>query len=184
MYDANLPNLFQNVSLFRGSRTVYIYSIPSEIPEKNYSLQIKTQVGGFGIKLFGSSESICKVSFNKNIYYPGERVQIGIDCDNTKCKTSVKSYKFKLFRQLRCREGVSGHFDSFEECIHSVKEPGCKGNTREKKTYNFELPLLEPDVSAEAQPGGVANRTSKAVSFKDHQKGVRKLHSADDSEDG
>ena len=80
-------------------------------------------------------------------------MQIGIDCDNSKCKKDVKSYKFKLFRQLRCRESISGQFDTYEDCIHSVKHPGVKAHKRETKTLEFELPFLEPDISEEAQEG-------------------------------
>ena len=107
---------------------------------------------------------------------------IGIDCDNSKCKTGVKSYKFKLFRQLRCRESHSGHFDTWEHHVHSVKEPGCKGNTRETKTFNFELPMCEPDAHVDSKAGGTDNRTSHAVSFKDGRAGRKKLHTNSDSD--
>lgn len=95
----------------------------------------------------------------------------------------MKSYKFKLFRQLRCRESVSGHFDTFEDCVHSVKHPGCKGGEREKKTFEFELPFLEPDISQDMQEGGAVGRTSKAVSFKDKRSGTKKLFTADEEEE-
>ena len=140
-------------------------------------------MGGFGLKMFGSSVSTVVVKFNKNTYYPGDMVMIGIDCDNSKCKNGVKSYKFKLFRQLRCRDSLSGHFDEWETCVHSVKEKGCAGKTKEQKTFNFELPTLEPDSHIDSQPGGTVGRSSKAVSFKDNRKGSRKLHLQGDSDD-
>lgn len=86
---------------------------------------MKKQVGGFGIKLFGSSECIMVVKFNKNVYYPGETATIGIECDNTKCKDSVKSFKIKLYRQLRHKESVSGHYETTDSCLQTVKHPGC-----------------------------------------------------------
>ena len=67
--------------------------------------------------------------------------------------------------------------------MHSVKEPGCPGGKREQKTFSFELPVLEPDISEEAQGGGVTNRTSKAVVFKDSRSGRKKLHLANDDGD-
>ena len=36
VHDSNLKNKFQNVSLFRGSRKVFISQPPQEIPQKNY----------------------------------------------------------------------------------------------------------------------------------------------------
>ena len=64
----------------------------------NYKLALTTEVGGLGIKLFGSSVSTFEVVFTKNVYYPGEKVVVTINCDNSKCKTAVKCYKMKLFR--------------------------------------------------------------------------------------
>ena len=90
-----LPGKYWNVSLFRGSRRIQIYQRPVDIPHKNYKLQIRSNVG---LRLFGSSESKCEVKFVKNQYYPGEMVDIWLDCDNSKCGKAVKSYKFKLHR--------------------------------------------------------------------------------------
>lgn len=72
-----------------------MYQKPTQIPTKNYKLQIRSNVG---LRLFGSSESKCEVKFIKNVYYPGEMVDIWLDCDNSKCGKDVKSYKFKLHR--------------------------------------------------------------------------------------
>lgn len=90
-----MPGKYWNVSLFRGSRRVNIYQPYQDIPLKNYKLMIKSSVG---LRLFGSTESKCEVRFVKNQYYPGEMVDIWLDCDNSKCDKNVKSYKFKLHR--------------------------------------------------------------------------------------
>ena len=65
----------------------------------------------------------------------GEKVNIYIDCDNSKVSKDVKSYKFKLFRSLRCREAVSGHYDTFTTLLKTVKEPGCAAGKSEQKTF-------------------------------------------------
>lgn len=75
--------------------------------------------------------------FLKNQYYPGEMVDIWLDIDNSKCKNNIKSYKFKLFRRLRCREPVAGHFDSFLTCFKTVKEAGVKAGQKEQKHFQF-----------------------------------------------
>ena len=79
---------------------------------------------------------------------------------------------------------MTGHYDTLEECVHTVKEKGCEAGKRDTRQFHFELPALEPDMSAEAQGAGIANRTSKAVSFKDNREGNTRLHveDFDDSE--
>ena len=96
--DSRFPGKFGKISMLRGSRTLFIYKAPEEIVPVNYKLALTTQVGGLGIKLFGTSVSTFEVTFTKNVYYPGEKVVVTINCDNSKCKTAVKCYKMKLFR--------------------------------------------------------------------------------------
>jgi len=128
-----VPGKFWNVSLFRGSRRVHIFHPPKEIAPKNYKLQLRTSTGL--IKFLGSTETVCEVRFLKNQYYPGELADIWIDCDNSKCSKSIKSFKFKLFRQLRCRESESGHYDTFTTNLKAVKEGDCKANAKEQKHF-------------------------------------------------
>ena len=90
-----LPGKHWNVSVFRGSRRIHIYKLVEEIPLKNYKLQIRSQVG---FKLFGSTESVAEIKFTKNVFYPGELIDIHLSCDNSQCSKDVKSYKFKLHR--------------------------------------------------------------------------------------
>jgi len=122
-------------------------------------LTIKSNVG---LKIFGkAAESVCKVKFTKNQYMPGELVDIGIDCDNSKVKKDVKSYKFKLFRELRCREATSGHYDTFTTLLKTVKEKGCGAGKKEQKTFQFLIPELSKDCSEEASEA--VPRSSVAV---------------------
>ena len=141
-----LPGKYSNVSVFRGSRRLYIYQPVRELQPKNYRLEIKSKVG---LRLFGSTESICEIRFNRNQYCPGDMIDIWLNCDNSKCDKAVRSYKFKLCRRLRCREPVAGHFDGFETLIKTVKEPGCAAKKREEKHLQFQIPLMEKDSSEE-----------------------------------
>lgn len=110
-----LQGMHWNVSLFRGSRKVSIYQPPIEIPLRTFKLTMKSTVG---LRLFGSSESTMEVRFTKNVYYPGEMIDIYIDCDNTKCSNDVRSYKFKLHRLMRCKQSKSG---SYDESVSNLK---------------------------------------------------------------
>ena len=106
--DPRFPGKFNMVSKFRGSRTLFIYKPYEEIFPVNYKLTLKSNVG---FKLFGKSESICDFLFTKNVYYPGEKVAVAIDCDNGKCSNDIKAYKLKLYRTVRFRNAISGHFE-------------------------------------------------------------------------
>ena len=81
--DARFPGKYGKVSKLRGGRTLYIYKPYEEIIPVNRKLSQTTEVGGFGIKLFGSTESKFDVIFEKNIYYPGDTVAVKINCDNS-----------------------------------------------------------------------------------------------------
>lgn len=84
-----------------------------------------------GVKFFGATEATLEVRFNKNVYYPGDLVDIYMDCDNTKCNKDVRSYKFKLHRQMRSKLAKSGKYDEFITNLKTTKEKGCKANARE-----------------------------------------------------
>jgi len=112
----------------------------------NYKLSLETEVGGLGIKLFGSSVSKFDVVFNKNTFYPGEKIAVKITCDNSSCKTAVKSYKMKLFRQLRHREGVTGHFEDYTELVTAMKSPGCDAKKKDTREIELEIPMHEKEV--------------------------------------
>jgi len=128
-----LPGTHWNVSMFRGSRKVFIYQPAKEITPQNFKLTMKANVG---VKFFGSTESTLEVRFNKNIYYPGDIIDIYVDCDNTKCNKDVRSYKFKLHRQMRSR-GVGGKYTESVSNLKTSKEKGCKANAREQKHLSF-----------------------------------------------
>ena len=155
-----------------------IFQAPTEIAPKNYKMQIRSKVG---LRLLGSTESVCEVRFNKNVYYPGDHVDIWLDCDNSKCSKAVKSYKIKLHRQLRCRESMTGHYDSTVLCLKTVKEPGCAAGKKESKHLRFMIPLMENDCSEKAT--NLVDRTSMAMLNKDARGSRLKLHGGDSSDE-
>ena len=145
--DSRFPQKFGKISQFRGSRTIYIYKAYEAPPLLNYKSSIKAEVGGLGVKLFGSSVSTFEVTFPRNTYYPGEKVAVSINCDNSKCKTPVKCYKMKLFRTVRHRDGVSGHFEDKTTLVASMKSPGIGGGKKDTRTIELELPKAEKDIT-------------------------------------
>ena len=134
-----------------------------------------------GLRFFGSSESTMEVRFTKNVYYPGEMVDIYIDCDNTKCSNDVRSYKFKLHRLMRCKQSKSGNYDESVSNLKTQKEKGAKAGTREQKHFQFEIPSLEKDCLDEATT--ITNRTSRAIVGRDNRATARHMHGSDSDED-
>ena len=47
-----------------------------------------------------TTNSQTKVTFDKKQYFLGETAKVTINCDNTKCKKDIKSFKFKLLRRI------------------------------------------------------------------------------------
>jgi len=51
----------------------------------------------------GGSRSVTHVSFDRQQYYPGEKCEVRLQCDNSKCSVAVKSFKIKLKRKVYAR---------------------------------------------------------------------------------
>lgn len=58
---------------------------------------IKYKVGA--IKDITSTQSEVEFSIDSFCYHPGEQVKCSVQADNTRCATSIKSFKFKLLRR-------------------------------------------------------------------------------------
>jgi hypothetical protein len=64
----------------------------------------------------------------QNEFYPGDKIPIKIICDNRKCTSAVRSFKFKLYRSLKYRHPISGSFDEYDFEISQTKEKGVAAN--------------------------------------------------------
>lgn len=77
------------------------------------------------------------------------------DCDNTKCKKPVKSFKIKLQRTITClggKKGVGAPLLQDKDYIVSHKHEGnVKELTSELRTIEFQLPVTDK------KPGSVDN---------------------------
>ena len=86
------------------------------------------------------SKSTTEVFVQQNQLYPGEQIKVTVKCDNSKCKTAIRNFKFKLFRQLTSQDAHTGHPKVTEERIFAKKEPGVEGNKSTKREFVFEIP--------------------------------------------
>ena len=55
-----------------------------------------------GVVGMGSQDVSANISIEKDIFHPGEIINITVDIDNSRCSKKVKSYKFKLSRRYEC----------------------------------------------------------------------------------
>ena len=94
--DRRFPLKYKNISLFRGSRKLFVYLKPEQAPVISFAKEIKREIGG--VLGFGGSSSKSEVSFDKNVFYPGEDIKVTIKTDNSKCKFPIRNFKFKLYR--------------------------------------------------------------------------------------
>lgn len=156
VFDDKMQDRYAGVSLFRGSRKVYIYQ-PYQFPKPvHLNFQIKQAVGGvFG---FGSTTVTTQCVLVQNEYYPGDQVIIKIICDNRGCKSAVRNYKFKLYRITRHKHRVTGVVDKNESKLRQVKEKGCNAGEMLEKDFLFNIPMQLEDISKETQQ--MVNRTS------------------------
>jgi hypothetical protein len=72
------------IALFRGEKFVWIKPIqPVTYLQPKLENVIFSKIGGFfGV---GGDQVITSVRFEKNVYYPGEKIVVDFDCDNSKC---------------------------------------------------------------------------------------------------
>ena len=124
--DRRFPTKYKDISLFRGSRKLYVYYQPTPAPQIQFTQEIKKEIGG--IMGFGGSKSISIIDFHKNVFYPGEDINITINSDNSRCSKPIRNYKFKLFRQVIFKDALSGENVITETKVFAIKEPAIAAN--------------------------------------------------------
>lgn len=101
---------------------------------------IQQKVGGvFGL---GAGETKTTIKFEKNIYFPGDRVRVTFECNNTKCSKAVRAFKVKLkrkfFVQPLGKHSVPSHFSKY---ILSSRTEGCPANSSATRTAEMIIPM-------------------------------------------
>jgi hypothetical protein len=70
---------------------------------------------------------ITSAPFEKNIYYPDQKIVVHFDCDSSKCDKPVKLFKLKLKRKLLLSYGHihHGYETSSSSFLVVEKAEGC-----------------------------------------------------------
>ena len=74
---------------------------------------------------------------------PGEELAVNIECDNSQCKSAIKSFKLKLYRTVTFV--IDNQQKQIHEFVTQVKLPGCSKKSSVVKEYSMEVPALERD---------------------------------------
>ena len=98
----------------------------------NLSRTLTNKIGG--IAGLGSSEAKSTISPEKTRFFPGEKIKVKFDMDNSRCKKPVKSFKIKLSRKISClsgKKGVGRPLLHVEEYLVANKYEGCPAQSHE-----------------------------------------------------
>jgi hypothetical protein len=90
------------------------------------------------------------ITFDNNLYSPGDAIRVKIDCDNSQCGKVIKSFKIKLKRKIYIQIGsgllASTYKASSYMCSKQVE--GCAS----KETVQRELELVIPTTDVQTLP--------------------------------
>ena len=105
--------------------------------------------------VLGGSRSVTLVSFNQQQFYPGDKCEVKLICDNTQCSTAVKSFKIKLKRKVFAKgERNQMYVDKDRQMLKTskylfqFKDTSVKCGARQKVEHmlTFEIPRDDPDI--------------------------------------
>ena len=109
----------------------------------------------------GGDPCITTVIFERNQYYGGDKVNVRIICDNSKCSTAVKSFKLKFKRKVFM---IGERLDSNGVRVqtlnkqskylyqHKDVDHGCGAKTKVERLMSFDIPVMDFDFpEAQAQ---------------------------------
>lgn len=123
---ARYQNELDAVSKFRCHHMFFAnYDRMIDFPSHNTMKELDVQIGGF--KGFMSTSCKAKVYLKQNQYLSGDKIEVRMECDNSKCDKDVKSFKFKLYRKYKGR-GKNFKFDEVVSFVSQVKLNGLGKN--------------------------------------------------------
>ena len=130
-----------NRSSYCGSRVIFVYRPTLQIPTKDLSFSLVSEVGGFmGIS---ATKCVSEIIFEKNEYYLGEQAKVKIICDNSACDKDVKSFKFKLHRYYRGDTSETWVSTSASMYLSRRKETGCKAFEKVERDFLIDIPVFD-----------------------------------------
>ena len=133
----DFANRIEGLSLFRGSTNIYIFRPTVIFPIIDLKFSLDNKIGGFlGV---GKSRSLTEIFLERNEFYIGEKINIKIKCDNSKCHKAIKDFKLKLNR-VHLGRAINGQRTQGVEYIHVLKAGGCPARAKIEKKLTIDIP--------------------------------------------
>ena len=90
---------------------------------------------------FGSQSAKVTAQVPQMQFYPGQRLQLTVQIDNTKSKNDIRAVVFSLVRILTSKSATSSQNTRSELNIWRTSESGVEKNQKVKREYNLAIPL-------------------------------------------
>ena len=155
-FDPNTSDQVANdddgTSTLRADCTVYLYKSLLDEETKEQSLATTDQSNVLkqslqmtigGIAGIGSTQASAEISVEKLEHHVGDGIRVHIEMNNSECAKPVKSYKFKLRRNIKCYNRKHNLLLEKEEYLIEIKEEGCEAKKTHTKDYSLEIPTAD-----------------------------------------
>ena len=96
-----------------------------------------------GIAGIGTTKAQADISVEKLEFQVGENIKVHIDMNNSACAKPVKSFKYKLRRNIKCFSRKNDPKLEKDEYLIEIKEEGCDAKVNHSKDYNLEIPVAD-----------------------------------------
>lgn len=90
----------------------------------------------------GSDICLTTVHLSQNEFFSGQKAQVRLQCDNTKCSKGIRSFKFKLYRKYNLVK-KQGCMASSGGYVSIAKWPGIEAKSKCDKVFDVDLPQNE-----------------------------------------
>lgn len=105
----------------------------------NQKLEVSSKIKSM---LVGCGTCKYACTFEKDVLYPKEKVNLKIEIDNSKCSKKIDKYKVKLLRRTQVinLKSVKPIYTN-DQIIFSKKiDANCKGKASEEQTLELDIP--------------------------------------------
>ena len=90
-------------------------------------------------------------------------MRVLLESDNSKCKASIKSFKFKCFRRTIQKDPHTGEKKTSEQKVFNFKEPGLPAGKTVKREFVFDIPLTIKEDKLDEQKTSTTQQKGRVL---------------------
>lgn len=133
------------VSVARDERIIYVYremGAQSECePKPKLTQKLSSKIGG--VLGLGAQKMECNITIEKEHFVPKEKAQIIFEINNSQCSKAVKSFKVKVFREIKVKKGPRTIYLKGEYIKQMKSGTDIKAKTTAVVPLFFQMPSAE-----------------------------------------